>query len=119
MDPDRRPPRLADAGSSWWAPPPWSSSWSSAAAYRQAVLPFPGLQAPSGVAVDAAGNVYVAASGTNGVLTLAPGSSPPTVVPLTGVIFPKRGGGQCRQRVRHRPGQQSGGEAGGELTVPL
>jgi DNA-binding beta-propeller fold protein YncE len=36
-------------------------------------LPFNGLNSPQGVAVDAAGNVYVADAGNNRVLKLPPG----------------------------------------------
>ncbi len=48
-------------------------------------LPFNGLHDPRGVAVDAAGNVYVADSGSNQVLELAAGSSTQTVLPFTGL----------------------------------
>jgi serine/threonine protein kinase, bacterial len=37
------------------------------------VLPFTGLNGPIGVAVDGAGNLYVADSGNNRVLKLAAG----------------------------------------------
>ncbi|OBK47979.1 NHL repeat-containing protein [Mycobacterium sp. 1081908.1] len=52
---------------------------------RQYALPFTGLRAPHGVAVDAAGNVYVADTHTNRVLKLAPGSSTQTELPFTGL----------------------------------
>jgi DNA-binding beta-propeller fold protein YncE len=52
---------------------------------RQFALPFTGLRDPQGVAVDAAGNLYVADVGPNQVLKLAPGSSTPTVLPFTGL----------------------------------
>ncbi len=48
-------------------------------------LPFTGLHDPRGVAVDAAGNVYVADAGNNQVLKLAAGSSTQTVLPFTGL----------------------------------
>ncbi len=50
---------------------------------RQFALPFTGLRLPHGVAVDAAGNVYVAETRTNQVLKLAAGSSTQTVLPFT------------------------------------
>jgi DNA-binding beta-propeller fold protein YncE len=52
---------------------------------RQYALPFTGLRAPHGVAVDAAGNVYVSDTHTNRVLKLAAGSSAQTVLPFTGL----------------------------------
>jgi len=52
---------------------------------RPFALPFTGLRLPHGVAVDAAGNVYVAETRTNQVLKLAPGSNTPTVLPFTGL----------------------------------
>ena len=53
----------------------------------QSVLPFTGL-VPLGVAVDTAGNVYVADGANNRVLKLAPGSSAPTVLPFKGLNNP-------------------------------
>jgi DNA-binding beta-propeller fold protein YncE len=52
---------------------------------REFALPFTGLHEPRGVAVDAAGNVYVADSANNRVLKLAAGSSTQTVLPFTGL----------------------------------
>jgi streptogramin lyase len=52
---------------------------------RQFALPFTDLRLPHGVAVDAAGNVYVADSHTNRVLKLAAGSNTQTVLPFTGL----------------------------------
>ena len=52
---------------------------------RQFALPFTGLRLPHGVAVDAAGNVYVAETRTNQVFKLAAGSTTPTVLPFTGL----------------------------------
>jgi DNA-binding beta-propeller fold protein YncE len=48
-------------------------------------LPFKDLRVPHGVAVDAAGNVYVADTHTNRVLKLTPGSDTQTVLPFTGL----------------------------------
>jgi sugar lactone lactonase YvrE len=58
---------------------------------RQFALPFSGLHTPHGVAVDSAGNVYVADTGTNRVLKLAAGSSTQTVLPFTGLNFSVEG----------------------------
>jgi serine/threonine protein kinase, bacterial len=52
------------------------------------VLPFTGLNGPYGVAVDAAGNLYVADDGNNQVLKLPAGSGAPTVLPFTGLNYP-------------------------------
>jgi serine/threonine protein kinase, bacterial len=54
----------------------------------QSVLPFSELGTPSGVAVDSAGNVYVADSGNSRVLELAAGSSNSTALPFTGLSKP-------------------------------
>jgi DNA-binding beta-propeller fold protein YncE len=60
----------------------------TAPAPKQAVLPFTGLTYPSGVAVDAAGDVYLADSGNGRVLRLAAGSNAQTVLPFTGLKNP-------------------------------
>jgi DNA-binding beta-propeller fold protein YncE len=52
---------------------------------RPFALPFTGLRSPHGVAVDAAGNVYVADTHTNRVVKLAAGSNTQTVLPFTGL----------------------------------
>jgi hypothetical protein len=52
---------------------------------RPFALPFTGLRLPHGVAVDAAGNVYVAETRTNRVFKLTAGSNTPTVLPFTGL----------------------------------
>jgi DNA-binding beta-propeller fold protein YncE len=51
-------------------------------------LPFAGLSHPAGVAVDTAGNVYVADSGNHRVLKLAAGSNTPTELSFTGLSDP-------------------------------
>jgi serine/threonine-protein kinase len=66
-------------------PPPASSV---PPAFRQTVLPLAGISNPGGVAVDAAGNVYVADTGNNRVVKLAAGSSTQTVLPFTGLNGP-------------------------------
>jgi DNA-binding beta-propeller fold protein YncE len=48
-------------------------------------LPFTDLRVPHGVAVDAAGNVYVTDSHTNRVVKLTAGSNTQTVLPFTGL----------------------------------
>jgi sugar lactone lactonase YvrE len=48
-------------------------------------LPFTDLRVPHGVAVDAAGNVYVSDSHTNRVSKLVAGSNTQTVLPFTGL----------------------------------
>ncbi len=55
----------------------------------QTALPFSGVSLPTGVAVDAAGNVYVADMGNDQVLKLAPGASTPTSLPFTGLKNPQ------------------------------
>lgn len=52
---------------------------------RPFALPFTDLRAPHGVAVDAAGNVYVTDTHTNRVVKLAAGSGTQTVLPFTGL----------------------------------
>jgi sugar lactone lactonase YvrE len=52
---------------------------------RQFALPFTGLRLPHGVAVDAAGNVYVSDTHTNRVVKLTPGSNTQSVLPFTGL----------------------------------
>ncbi len=57
--------------------------------HRAAGLPFtPGLHTPGGVALDTAGDVYVADTGNNRVVKLAAGSSTQTVLPFTGLQNP-------------------------------
>jgi serine/threonine-protein kinase len=53
-------------------------------------LPFTGLHSPAGVAVDAAGKVYVVDgfSGSGRVLKLAVGTTSPTELPFTGLRGP-------------------------------
>lgn len=50
----------------------------------QAVLPFTGLNNPSGIAVDGAGDVYVADAGNGQVLELAAGTDAPVALPFIG-----------------------------------
>ena len=52
---------------------------------RPFALPFTGLRLPHGVAVDGAGDVYVAETRTNQVIKLAAGSNTQTVLPFTGL----------------------------------
>jgi len=66
---------------------------------RQVVLPFAGVREPYGVAVDAAGDVYVADANntagvaadanTNRVLKLPAGSSTAVELPFTGLSHPE------------------------------
>ena len=57
------------------------------------MLPFNGLDfrlSPGGVALDSAGDVYVAGEAMRGrVVKLAPGSSTPTVLLFTGLYEPQ------------------------------
>ena len=52
------------------------------------MLPFTGLNAPWGVAVDAAGNLYVTDFVNNRVVKLAAGSATQAVLPFTGLKGP-------------------------------
>lgn len=54
----------------------------------QVQLPFTGLRRPNGVAVDQAGNVYVADGANNRVLNLASGSNRQVELPFTGLNVP-------------------------------
>lgn len=57
---------------------------------RPSVLPFEGLGRPGGLAVDAAGDVYITDVDSDRVLKLAAGSTEPTVLPFTGLHSPGR-----------------------------
>ena len=72
-----------------WPHPPASQTQTAQPAHGpQVTLPFTGLNLPSGVAVDAAGNVYVADSFNNRVVKLAAGSATQEVLPFTGLYQP-------------------------------
>jgi DNA-binding beta-propeller fold protein YncE len=71
----------------------------AAGSNEQTVLPFTGLHSPGGVAVDTAGNIYItdyvtAATDFNvpnsRVVKLAAGSTDQTVLPFTGLDYPRR-----------------------------
>jgi serine/threonine protein kinase, bacterial len=53
----------------------------------QVTLPFTGLNSPNGVAVDSAGNVYVADQKNSRALKLAAGSTTQTELPFTGLLI--------------------------------
>ncbi|MET8877555.1 serine/threonine-protein kinase PknD [Nocardia sp. NPDC004604] len=55
----------------------------------QIPLPFTDVSLPTGVAVDAAGNVYITDMGNDQVLKLAAGASTPTPLPFTGLKNPQ------------------------------
>ena len=70
-------------------PPPGSGpTGQSASPSGQSVLPFTGLNSPDAVAVDSAGNVYVADAGNSRVLEVSTGSSSTTELPFTGLGNP-------------------------------
>jgi serine/threonine-protein kinase len=77
--------RLATSGGDLHGPP---STKAAPTAYRAIVLPFTGLTGPEGVAVDAAGNVYVSNVENDRVMKLAAGSTMQTVLPFTGLKEP-------------------------------
>ncbi|BCI85219.1 hypothetical protein NIIDMKKI_04250 [Mycobacterium kansasii] len=52
------------------------------------MLPFTGLKAPAGVAVDSSGAVYVCDAYNNRVLKLPAGASTQIVLPFTELVFP-------------------------------
>jgi len=54
----------------------------------QTVLPFVGLNRPNGVAVDHAGDLYVADTANNRVVELGVGSTAQTVLPFSGLNSP-------------------------------
>jgi serine/threonine-protein kinase len=67
---------------------PSGATGQPASSSGQSVLPFSGLANPSGVAVDSAGNVYVADAGNSRVLELAAGANSSTGLPFTGLGNP-------------------------------
>jgi serine/threonine-protein kinase len=70
------------------SPPRSSPPTSSARSYgAQVELPFPGVHGPTGVAVDTAGNVYVADLNSR-VLKLPAGSNTPAQLPFIGLQDP-------------------------------
>ena len=70
------------------APTSASATQSAAPQGPAVVLPFTGLNRPTGVAVDIAGAVYVTDSGNNRVVKLAADSPTQTVPPITGLNNP-------------------------------
>jgi DNA-binding beta-propeller fold protein YncE len=70
--------------------PPTSQTQTAQPAYGpQVTLPFTGLNNPVCVAVDAAGDLYVADGGNNRVVKLAAGSATQVVLPFTGLKGPQ------------------------------
>ena len=100
------------------APPPGQTA-QPAPPPVQTVLPFTGLNSPDGVAVDAAGNVYVTDYQQPTGAEAGGGLEHPDRAAVHRPQRPRRcGGGHRRQRLRHRRCQQSGAEAGGGLDHP-
>ncbi|MEV4130324.1 serine/threonine-protein kinase PknD [Nocardia sp. NPDC049707] len=73
-----------ESGGGGNSPTPIAPAYSS-----QTALPFTGVDLPTGVAVDTAGNVYVADIGNDRVVRLAPDASAPTPLPFTGLKNPQ------------------------------
>jgi hypothetical protein len=76
-------------------------------------LAFTGITKPGGVAVDSAGNVFVADALGNSVFELATGYSRPTVMPFTGLKGPQgvavdSAGNVLRRKRIQRCGRESG-----------
>ncbi|WP_372516932.1 hypothetical protein [Mycobacterium szulgai] len=55
---------------------------------NQSVLPFTGISAPWGIAVDGAGNIYITEHDTNVVAKLPAGGTASTELPFTGLNTP-------------------------------
>ena len=82
-------PALSRHGPPQSGPTSAASPTSSARSYAaQMELPFTGLDHPNGVAVDAAGTLYVTDSLNNRVLKLPAGSSSQQELPFTGLFYP-------------------------------
>ncbi|WP_433598759.1 serine/threonine-protein kinase PknD [Nocardia sp. CA-135953] len=73
-----------ESGGGGNSPTPIAPAYSS-----QTPLPFTGVSLPTGVAADAAGNVYVTDMGNDRVVKLAAGASTPTSLPFTGLKNPQ------------------------------
>ena len=97
---------------------------------RQVALPFAGVREPYAVAVDTAGNVYIAdANNTAGnvypadannnrVLRLPAGSNTPVELPFTGLNHPEGVAVDTRgQRLRHRLRQLPGAQTIGGINT--
>ena len=73
------------------------------------VLPFSGLEHPTGVAVDSDGDIYVTDSGNNRVVKLPGGSQTQVVLPFTDLSSPYSvtsvvAGRDIGHRCHHQPG---------------
>ncbi|WP_433622636.1 serine/threonine-protein kinase PknD [Nocardia sp. CA-120079] len=73
-----------ESGGGGNSPTPIAPAYSS-----QISLPFTGVSLPTGVAADAAGNVYVTDMGNDRVVKLAAGASTATPLPFTGLKSPQ------------------------------